>query len=156
MAFSDSGSESSDEASDSSDEDSELDTHLGTLPTSSATSLSLDAPGGSSSDATAEFQREVKLSLERAFAEGHSLDNASVELKTLRMASNVPLSRVREAVVSAIVDQIKIIEGGGVPQRQEIANVITRWGPLINKIGGIDAVETISVLQVNLEVISSL
>jgi len=147
LAFSDPGSESSDEDSDSSDEDSEFETRLGILPTSSATSLSLDAPDGSSQDAIAEFQNEVRLSLERAFAEGHSVDNASVELKTLRMASNVPLSRVRESVVAAIVDRIQIIEGSGVPQRQEIANVISRWGPLIDKIGGVDAVETISALQ---------
>ncbi|KIK59771.1 hypothetical protein GYMLUDRAFT_44223 [Collybiopsis luxurians FD-317 M1] len=148
LAFSDPGSESSEEDEESSDEDSEFETRLGILPNSSATSISLDAPVRSSDAmAESEFQNEVKLSLERAFIEGHSVDNAAVELKTLRMASNVPLSRVREGVVSAIVDRIKIIEGGGIPQRQEIASVISRWGPLINKIGGVDAVETISALQ---------
>lgn len=95
-----------------------------------------------------EFRVEAKQSLERAFAEGHSVDNAAVELKTLRMASNVPLSRVREAVVGAIVERIKI--GGEVTeQRKEIASVVSRWGELINKIGGVDAVETITVLQVS-------
>ncbi|KAH7877550.1 nucleotide-diphospho-sugar transferase [Lentinula edodes] len=148
LAFSDPGSESSGEESESSDEDSDFDRHLDNLPTSSATSLSLD-PNGSSTDAIAEseFRNEVRLSLERAFTEGHSVDNAAVELKTLRMASNVPLSRVRESVVSAIVEKIKIIDGGGVAQRQEIANVVSRWGPLINKIGGVDMVETITALQ---------
>ncbi|KAJ3811615.1 nucleotide-diphospho-sugar transferase [Lentinula aff. lateritia] len=150
LAFSDPGSESSGEESEFSDEDSDFDEHLDNLPTSSATSLSLD-PNGSSTDAVAEseFRNEVRLSLERAFAEGHSVDNAAVELKTLRMASNVPLSRVRESVVSAIVERIKIIDGGGVTQRQEIANVVSRWGPLINKIGGVDMVETITALQVH-------
>jgi translation initiation factor eIF-2B subunit epsilon len=90
----------------------------------------------------------VELSLERAFAEGHSVDNAAVELKTLRMASNVPLIRVREAVVAAIVEQINIVEGGGAPQRKEIVSVVSRWGNLINQIGGVDAVETVAVLQV--------
>lgn len=95
-----------------------------------------------------EFRVEAKQSLERAFAEGHSVDNAAVELKTLRMASNVPLSRVREAVVGAIVERIKI--GGEVAeQRKEIATVISRWGELINKIGGVDAVEAITALQVS-------
>jgi translation initiation factor eIF-2B subunit epsilon len=98
--------------------------------------------------AESEFRKEVELSLQRAFAEGHSVDNAAVELKTLRMASNVPLGRVREAVVAAIVDQIEIVEGGFAAQRQEIARVIGRWGALINKIGGVDAVETIFALQV--------
>lgn len=98
--------------------------------------------------AESEFRTEVTQSLERAFAEGHSVDNAAVELKTLRMASNVPLSRVREAVVAAIVDRIKIVGGGAAPQRAEIASVISRWGQLIDKIGGMDAVETVSILQV--------
>jgi translation initiation factor eIF-2B subunit epsilon len=77
------------------------------------------------------------------------VDNAAVELKTLRMASNVSLSRVREAVIAAIVQRIKIVQSGGVAaQRQEISSVIGRWGGLINKIGGVDAVETVAVLQV--------
>jgi translation initiation factor eIF-2B subunit epsilon len=63
------------------------------------------------------------------------------------MASNVPLVRVREAVVAAIVERINIVEGG-VPQRKEISNVVSRWGQLINQIGGVDAVETVTVLQV--------
>lgn len=95
-----------------------------------------------------EFRIEVTQSLERAFAEEHSVDNAAVELKTLRMASNVPLSKVREAVVAAIVDQIKIVDTSAVAQRKEIANVIGRWGPLIDRIGGVDAVETCTYLQV--------
>lgn len=98
--------------------------------------------------AVTEFQSEVRQSLERAFAEGHSVDNAAVELKTLRMASNVELRKVREAVVAAIVEKIEVVEEGGVEQRKEIAGVIKRWGALINKIGGVDPVETVEVLQV--------
>jgi translation initiation factor eIF-2B subunit epsilon len=98
--------------------------------------------------AESEFRNEVQQSLERAFTEGHSVDNAAVELKTLRMASNVPLTLVREAVVAAIVEHIRLVEGGGSAQRKEIASVINRWGPLIDRIGGVDAVETISALQV--------
>jgi translation initiation factor eIF-2B subunit epsilon len=94
-----------------------------------------------------EFQTEVRLSLDRAFSEGHSLENASVELKTLRMASNVPLRRVREAVVAGIVEQIPLVEGA-VPQRVEIKKWVDRWGELINLIGGVDGVETVSILQV--------
>lgn len=100
--------------------------------------------------AESEFQTEVKQSLDRAFAEGHSIDNAAVELKTLRMASNVPLTRVREAVVGAIVEKIQIVDGGPVAQRKEISAVISRWGGLIDKIGGIDPIETVSTLQVRL------
>ena len=100
-------------------------------------------------DAEAEFQFEVTQSLERAFEEGHSLDNAAVELKTLRMASNVPLRRVREAVVAAIIDNIDFEEGEAMAiQKAKIEKMAGRWGALINKIGGVDGVETIEILQV--------
>jgi translation initiation factor eIF-2B subunit epsilon len=100
-----------------------------------------------------EFQTEVRLSLDRAFSEGHSLENASVELKTLRMASNVPLRRVREGVVAGIVERIPLVEGA-VPQRAEIKKWVDRWGDLINLIGGVDGVETVSILQVNFSVLT--
>ena len=75
------------------------------------------------------------------------MDNAAVELKTLRMASNVPLSRVREGVVSAIVEKIPVVEEPA-RQRVEVQKTIGRWGELINRIGGVDAVETVTLLQV--------
>jgi translation initiation factor eIF-2B subunit epsilon len=80
------------------------------------------------------------------------VDNAAVELKTLRMASNVPLRRVREAVVAAIVEKIPIVEGDAAGQKREIFGVVKRWGELIDRIGGVDAVETVSVLQVSFSV----
>ncbi|KAG1827058.1 nucleotide-diphospho-sugar transferase [Suillus subaureus] len=108
---------------------------------------SITSSGQADSAVISEFQQEVKQSLDRAFAEGHSVDNAAVELKTLRMASNVSLRLVREAVIAAIVSRIKIMAGGGIPQRQEIASMISRWGGLIDKIGGVDPVETVEILQ---------
>ncbi|KAJ3728008.1 hypothetical protein DFJ43DRAFT_1156806 [Lentinula guzmanii] len=104
---------------ESSDDDSDFDKRLAKLPTSSSTSL--DLPDGSSTDgiAESEFRNEEQgmernglegsgsimigssdgmiLLLERAFTKGHSVGNAAVKLKTLRMASNVSLSRVQEA-----------------------------------------------------------
>ncbi|KAJ7452519.1 nucleotide-diphospho-sugar transferase [Mycena galericulata] len=148
LEVSDEGSESeSDEESESSEYDSPSEFRLATDTGTPLSTPSLDVlPAGTMQES--EFRIEVAQSLERAFAEGHSVDNAAVELKTLRMASNVPLSRVREAVVSAIVEDIRIVEGA-LPQRKEISRVIDRWGELINKIGGVDAVETVSVLQMH-------
>ncbi|KAI0928588.1 hypothetical protein AcW2_004551 [Taiwanofungus camphoratus] len=149
LDLSDAGSVTSDSDSDS---ESDASTSLALSRTSSATSLS-HAPGAASlhtlhaSAAASEFRAEVAASLERAFAEGHALDDAAVELKTLRMASNVPLRRVREAVVAAIVERVRVAEGGAGAQRAEIARVVARWGPLIDRIGGVDAVETVEVLQ---------
>jgi len=70
------------------------------------------------------------------------------------MVSNVPLRRVREAVVAAIVEKIPIVEGDLVGQKREISGVVKRWGELIDRIGGVDAVETVSVLQVAFPLLS--
>ncbi|KAJ6630695.1 nucleotide-diphospho-sugar transferase [Mycena sp. CBHHK59/15] len=148
LDLSDDGSESSDEESD--EESSAFDSQEAFALRSDAStplaSPSLTLPAGTMMQES-EFRTEVAQSLERAFAEGHSVDNAAVELKTLRMASNVSLTRVREAVVAAIVDAIAVVPGGGVPQRAEISRVVGRWGALIDQIGGVDAVETVSALQ---------
>lgn len=70
-----------------------------------------------------------------------------MELKTLRMASNVSLRLVRDAVIAGIVNRIKIADDA-ISQRKEIASMIARWGGLIDRIGGVDPVETIEILQV--------
>ena len=119
------------------------------LQTANLASAAVSAGAQAAED---EFRHEVNQSLARAFAEGHSLDNASVELKTLRMASNVPLRKVREAVVAAIVERIPL-GGGAAEQRKGIADVVERWGELINAIGGVDGVETTTILQVSPRVI---
>ncbi|KAF8447592.1 nucleotide-diphospho-sugar transferase [Boletus edulis BED1] len=152
LELSDPGSVTSSESESEPESDAEDEDWLGgSSLASSSTSLPLSAPSNlvaqADSAALSEFQHEVTQSLDRAFTEGHSVDNAAVELKTLRMASNVPLRMVREAVVAAIASRIKIVEGGGLPQRQEIAAMVSRWGRLIDKIGGVDAVETIEILQ---------
>jgi len=138
-------SEEDSSSSDESDSESEFHDRESLSGLSETSSIPLDIPGY---NIEAEFRTEVEQSLERAFAEGHSVDNAAVELKTLRMASNVPLKRVREAVVAAIVEKIPVVEGDMATQKREIAGVVRRWGELIDRIGGVDAVETIIVLQV--------
>ena len=132
----------------------ETDDYESVSQNASVTSSITSAPSVSNATTTVvsagdhEFQTEVRLSLDRAFSEGHSLENASVELKTLRMASNVPLRRVREGVVAGIVERIPLIEDA-VLQRAEIKKWVDRWGDLINLIGGVDGVETVSILQVS-------
>ena len=152
--------ELSDEGSTTDASDSETESEFSMHPLSrtssatSATSLSVADPSAhasaihtlSSAAAETEFRSEVSQSLERAFAEGHSVENAAVELKTLRMASNVPLRRVREAVVGALVDRVPLTVDAAT-QRAEVARIVARWGPLVDKIGGVDAVETLEVLQ---------
>ncbi|KAF9453228.1 nucleotide-diphospho-sugar transferase [Macrolepiota fuliginosa MF-IS2] len=143
---SDAGSETSEEEETSSDDETDSQYDGRSLSVLSDASAPSDIPSFPD-DTEKEFQAEVRQSLERAFAEGHSVDNAAVELKTLRMASNVSLTRVRQAVIAAIVEQIPLVDSGAVQQREKIASVVGRWGALIDKIGGVDAVETVGLLQ---------
>lgn len=147
LELSDPGSISEDDSDSETDSDADgaslASSTLALSRTSSATSLS----GLTARAAQSEFRHEAAQSLERAFLEGHSVDNAAVELKTLRMASNVPLREVREAVVGALVERIELVAEDVVRQRKAIGEVVGRWGGLIDKIGGMDPVETVEVLQ---------
>ncbi|RDX43312.1 hypothetical protein OH76DRAFT_1422031 [Lentinus brumalis] len=49
-----------------------------------------------------------------------SLERAFDEVKTLRMASNGPLRRVREAVIAAIFDRVTLMPGDAAAQRTEL------------------------------------
>lgn len=146
----------------SSEEESEDESDTGALGlslASSTTSLTTQGLTGEGKSAVAdladaqalrEFEAEVEASLARSFSEGHAVEDAAVELKTLRMASNVPLRHVREAVVAHILKAVPLVSDNPAKQRKVIADVVGRWGELINLIGGVDAVETVEVLQVSL------
>lgn len=89
-----------------------------------------------------EFDSEARASLARAFAEGHSVENASVELKTLRMASNVPLSQVRKTAIAVVLERCD-------PNNPKwTAGVFDKWGKLIQSIAEDDEVEAIGFFQV--------
>ncbi|GAA5923079.1 hypothetical protein JCM1841_000307, partial [Sporobolomyces salmonicolor] len=90
----------------------------------------LDAlqPEVSTSSKQSEFVTECFHSLDRSFAEGHTVDNAAIELKTLRMASNVPLGEVRAVVIPYILARCDGANGA--------AAVLERWGGLIANLTG--------------------
>lgn len=121
------------------------------LPESN-TSGALSTPGLSllenASSRAVEFESEAQLSLERAFNEGHRIEDAVIELKTLRMSSNVPQRQVLNAVVRFLVEKIQLVEGNVQQQKAAIAKVVQRWGPLLNSLGAADGEETIELLQV--------
>lgn len=75
-----------------------------------------------------DFVSECTQSLDRSFAEGHTVDNAAIELKTLRMASNVPLGQVRELVIPYILARC---DGAN-----NASAVMERWGGLVGNLTG--------------------
>lgn len=52
------------------------------------------------------FSKEVAQTVERAFSEGHTIEIASLELSTLRMASNTTFRDTRIVVIPSILNQI--------------------------------------------------
>ncbi|CAO1637737.1 unnamed protein product [Sympodiomycopsis kandeliae] len=75
-----------------------------------------------------EFRAEATASVVRAFEEGHTIENASIELKTLRMSTNVPLSEVRQIVIEQILSHTSTLSSA------ETEKWLTRWSPLITAI----------------------
>ncbi|EJU05368.1 nucleotide-diphospho-sugar transferase [Dacryopinax primogenitus] len=95
---------------------------------------------------SANFRSECISSLERALAEGHTVDDAAIELKTLRMASNVTMTEVREVVVEFVVGLVKGDPGSAV-QKNNITPVVERWAGLIINLVASERVEVLLLLQ---------
>lgn len=69
--------------------------------------------------------REIIATLERAFAENHSIENAALELNTLKMACNIQFRDLRVLAIPAVLSRI---DADNPAQK-----IIERWGPLIAK-----------------------
>lgn len=96
-----------------------------------------------------DFRAEAAASLKRAFEDGHSTDDASIELKTLRMASNVPLSEVRRTAIKMVFDHcITTAEGQPLAMRH-IDKVLSKWAPLLAVISEDDPAECLDMVQVS-------
>lgn len=114
-------------------------------------SLSLTLPAGAESqtysqrleaeERLAEFRAEAHASLERAFEEKHAPENAAIELKTLRMASNVPNAEVRYVVVSFVLRRCDV------DQPKATADLLDHWGPLLREVAQDDQVEALAAMQ---------
>lgn len=74
------------------------------------------------------FKSECIQSLERSFAENHTVENASIEIKTLRMASNVPLATVRAVTIPFILSHAT--------NAHAVGALLARWGGLIASLNG--------------------
>lgn len=88
-----------------------------------------------------EFKNEAVASLTRAFDEGHTTDNAAIELKTLRMASNVPLAEVRRIVIEFLLQRCNA------NKPKEVEGLLNRWGPLLANVAADDQIEALVMVQ---------
>ncbi|KAJ3504968.1 hypothetical protein NMY22_g17742 [Coprinellus aureogranulatus] len=113
-----------------SDDDYDSHTDASVSGRSDLTSLTTLSGGAGLMAGQGSSAQRLHQSLERAFAEDHSVDNAAVELKNASHGK-----------------QRSIEQNDGAGQRAEVQRTIGRWGELINRIGGVDPVETITLLQ---------
>ncbi|CAI2198196.1 9998_t:CDS:2, partial [Funneliformis geosporum] len=90
------------------------------------------------------FSKEVTQTLERAFSEGHTVEIASLELNTLRMASNTTFHDTRTVVIPTIFDQINTDK-----LLSSTKDILSRWGLLIGKLvhSKADQVDALFILQ---------
>ncbi|CBQ69828.1 related to Translation initiation factor eIF-2B epsilon subunit [Sporisorium reilianum SRZ2] len=138
---------------DSDDEDDEDDSELGTDDSMSddddddilGASMMLDGETNVEKQAALkrlnEFRGEATASLERAFEENHTVDDAAIELKTLRMASNVPLKEVRKTVIGFILTKCDP------DQPKQMLKVLDKWCPLISVVAVDDQIEALATVQ---------
>lgn len=75
------------------------------------------------------FYTEARSSLARAYAENHSVENASLELKTLVMGYNSGIDRAREEVVNFFMSKISL-DGGAAQILADATKIWGRWGAM--------------------------
>ncbi|KAJ3189285.1 hypothetical protein HDU85_002913 [Gaertneriomyces sp. JEL0708] len=100
-----------------------------------------DGEGGAAEN---DFIREAEATLHRAFSEDHTVDIAFLELSTLKMSMDVSFQDIRKVLVPAIFNHM---DASKMPK--SAADVIKRWGPLINKCthGGQDQLDLLRLIE---------
>ncbi|PVG02792.1 nucleotide-diphospho-sugar transferase [Serendipita vermifera] len=79
-----------------------------------------------------EFGREAYQTLKRGIDENIRVEDIVLELKTLRMANNADMDRVKLMVVAFLLKQMPIVQGGAAEQKQAAKQVFGTWGKLIS------------------------
>lgn len=90
----------------------------------------------------AEFDAEAQASMARALVEGYSSDNAVLELKTLRMASNVAPREVQRIAVETLLVECKPADA------RQVQTTVQRWQRLLTAVAAEDEPETLTAMQV--------
>ena len=78
-----------------------------------------------------EFGREAYQTIKRGVDDNIGVDNIALELKTLRMANNADMDRVRVMVIAFFLKQMPIVERNIPKQKEAAKQVFGKWGSLI-------------------------
>ncbi|KAJ1964420.1 translation initiation factor eIF-2B epsilon subunit, GEF [Dipsacomyces acuminosporus] len=107
--------------------------------------LHLDQAGASKSKALQEdFEHELKLTLDRSFAEGYSVDVTALEMNTLRMAFDGNLDEMRRIVVQKV---LAAVDTDSLPG--SLKKVLAKWGELVkrNIYSNMDQVNVVDIAE---------
>ncbi|KDN53379.1 hypothetical protein K437DRAFT_230602 [Tilletiaria anomala UBC 951] len=123
------------------------DSGMGARSEDMKTSLTLSGSAATAGEKAAaqqrlvDFHEEALASLNRAYDEKHQISNISIELKTLRMSSNVPPKEVCSTVVAFTLSKCDATKP------KELVETMDHWGELIASVASDDEIEAISVMQ---------
>lgn len=94
------------------------------------------------------FDAEIQQSLERAFTEDHTVDNLVIELKTMRMSSNVSITTVRTGFLNYLVTRIPPHKGSeSLKERYaHIGPLLERWGAVLTTLAPLEEAEQVEVI----------
>ena len=89
--------------------------------------------------------QEILDTLERSFKENHSIENAVLELNTLKMALNIRFDDIRAGVIPTLLDRLVSLDMAGVYQ------VLDRWGGLLKNFvhNDEDVLDCLNITEVN-------
>ena len=73
-----------------------------------------------------EIHREIVLTLERGIKEGHTSENVTLELNTLKFANNLNFCDLRAVAVPTLLNLVK--------PGFSIKDVMARWGDVLKKL----------------------
>jgi translation initiation factor eIF-2B subunit epsilon len=79
-------------------------------------------------DEETDWVREVEQTIQRAFDEAHSVDIATLELNTLKMAMNITFKDLRQVVIPSILLLIPVNA-----TRQNVYDIVSRWFPIVKR-----------------------
>ncbi|KAJ9050658.1 translation initiation factor eIF-2B epsilon subunit, GEF [Entomophthora muscae] len=92
-----------------------------------------------------EFEREARMTVERALKEGLTVDNALLELTALRMSYNAQFIQVRECVIPQLLHHLDSSR----PMAAALKSLLSKWAPLIQKftLSEYDMIDAVDILM---------
>ncbi|KAI9316229.1 nucleotide-diphospho-sugar transferase [Dichotomocladium elegans] len=131
-------SDSASEVGEESDSDSDIENG----------NISINAAWGThDAHSSAEFRKEIAQTLDRSIRENHSVEEAAIEITSLRMSHNGSYDLVREVMIPMLLDSVDVSKNAA----SSIRAMLNKWAALIIKAthGREDQVHVLRLFQIH-------